>query len=136
MIGWRESRNLYLGPASRDLLRLTVETRPGQFTDLQPTPPTKTLADWKNYWGMAKLDSERGQARFQGGNLVAKASRTPEQLLPEDFRLHPDSAGYRAGKDDKDLGADVDLVGPGPAYERWKKTPEYEEWLKETAQQK
>jgi hypothetical protein len=24
---------------------------------------------------------------------------------------------------------DVDLVGPGPAYERWKKTPEYQRWL-------
>ena len=53
---------------------------------------------------------------------------------PDDFRLRPDSAGYRAGKDGKDLGADVDLVGPGPAYERWKKTPEYQQWLKDTNQ--
>ena len=30
----------------------------------------------------------------------------------------------------------MDLVGPGPAYERWKKTPEYQEWLKETGQLK
>jgi hypothetical protein len=28
----------------------------------------------------------------------------------------------------------VDLVGPGPAYERWKKTPEYQQWLKDTKQ--
>ena len=49
-----------------------------------------------------------------------------------DFRLRPDSAGYRAGKDGKDLGADVDLVGPGLAYERWKKSPDYQQWLKET----
>jgi len=27
----------------------------------------------------------------------------------------------------------VDLVGPGPAYERWKKTPEYQEWRKRAA---
>jgi hypothetical protein len=47
-----------------------------------------------------------------------------------------DSPGYRAGKDGKDLGADVDLVGPGPAYERWKKTPAYQQWLKDTAQVK
>ena len=38
------------------------------------------------------------------------------------------------GKDGKNLGADVDLVGPGPAYERWKKTPEYQQWLKDTGQ--
>ena len=28
----------------------------------------------------------------------------------------------------------MDLVGPGAAYERWKKTPEYQEWLSETGQ--
>jgi hypothetical protein len=32
----------------------------------------------------------------------------------------------------KDLGADVDLVGPGEAYERWHKTPAYQDWLKQT----
>jgi hypothetical protein len=52
--------------------------------------------------------------------------------MPDDFRLREGSPGYRAGADGKDLGADVDLVGPGPAYERWKKTAEYQEWLKET----
>ena len=59
-----------------------------------------------------------------------------ERVAPNGFRLRPDSAGYRAGKDGKDLGADVDLVGPGPAYERWKKMPEYQQWLKETGQAK
>ena len=55
-------------------------------------------------------------------------------LVLEHFRLRPDSAGYRAGKDGKDLGADIDVVGPGAAYDRWKKTPEYQQWLKETGQ--
>ena len=50
--------------------------------------------------------------------------------------LRHDSTGYRAGKDGKDLGADVDLVGPGPAYERWKKTLSYQQWLVETGQVK
>jgi hypothetical protein len=35
-----------------------------------------------------------------------------------------------------DFGFRVALVGPGPAYERWKKTPEYQQWLKETGQAK
>src|SRR5262249_29585247 len=56
------------------------------------------------------------------------------KAAPEDFRVRRDSAGYQAAKGKKDLGADVDLVGPGPAYERWKKTPAYQEWLKETGQ--
>src|SRR5262249_43844620 len=46
------------------------------------------------------------------------------------------SPGKKAGKDSRDLGADVDLVGPGAAYERWKKMPEYQEWLKRTGQLK
>jgi hypothetical protein len=73
-----------------------------------------------------------GIIRYQGGNLHARALQTPEQLTPDDFRLRPDSAGYRAGPDGKDLGADIDLVGPGEAYERWKQTPEYHQWQKET----
>ena len=68
--------------------------------------------------------------------MLAKMQATPELITAADFRLRPDSPGYRAGKDGKDLGADVDLVGPGPAYERWKKTPEYQEWLKDTGQTK
>jgi hypothetical protein len=134
LIGWRENRNLYLLPEDRELLRLFVVTTAGKHNVLPPTAPIKTLADWKSFWGMAELDSERGQAKFQGGDLIDKARRTPEQLVPEDFRLRADSAGYQAGKDKKDLGADVDLVGPGKAYEKWKKTPEYQQWLKETGQ--
>ena len=65
--------------------------------------------------------------------MSARAESDPAELTAEDFRLRPDSAGYRAGPDGKDLGADIDFVGPGEAYERWKKTPEYQEWLKETA---
>lgn len=59
---------------------------------------------------------------------------SPETLVPADFRLHPDSAGKGAGPGGKDLGADVDLVGPGAPYERWKKKPEYQEWLKRTSE--
>jgi hypothetical protein len=123
-----------LSPDDRNLLRLTVGTPDGQFNLLPPTLPTTKLADWNNFWGMAELDSERGQAKFRGGDLVAKASQTPEQLVPEDFRLRADSDGYQAGKDGRDLGADVDLVGPGPAYELWKKTTDYQQWLRDTRQ--
>jgi len=42
------------------------------------------------------------------------------------------SAGYRAGEDGRDLGANVDRVGPGAAHEGWKKTPEYRQWIKDT----
>jgi hypothetical protein len=94
------------------------------------------LADWDRFWGHKNIGSMEGEIRFQGGDLVTRARSAPEQLTAEDFRLRADSAGYKAGKDDKDLGVDIDLVGPGPAYERWKKSPEYQQWLKDTGQVK
>jgi hypothetical protein len=80
--------------------------------------PEVTISDldrWRQFWGSAERECIRGSVKFQGGDLLARAAAAPEQLTPEDFRLRPDSAGYRAGPDGEDLGADIDLVGPGPA---------------------
>ena len=55
-------------------------------------------------------------------------------LTPQDFRLRPDSDGYRAGPGGKDLGADVDLVGPGAAYERFRQSQAYGSWLRDSGQ--
>ena len=56
------------------------------------------------------------------------------QLTPDPFRLKPDSPGFQAGADGKDLGANVNLVGPGAAYESWKLTPDYRQSLKQAGQ--
>jgi Protein kinase domain len=106
----------------------------GGYLDWGPKPEfsARAAADWRRFWGLPDGSAVEGEFRYAGGRLAAKLTASPEALTPEDFRLCPDSAGYRAGKDGKDLGADVNLVGPGPAYERWKKTPEYQQWLKET----
>jgi hypothetical protein len=96
----------------------------------------KDLAEWNRFWGLKDTGSSQGVIRFHGGDLRAKVTADATKLTPEDFRLRADSAGYRAGPDGKDLGADIDLVGPGVAYERWKTTPEYQEWLKESRQAK
>jgi hypothetical protein len=95
------------------------------------------LADWRRFWGDAEANSVEGRSpRYLGGDALDLASKAPEQLNPEDFRLHPHSAGHGAGPDGQDLGADVELVGPGEAYERWKKTPECQQWLIDTGQKK
>ena len=51
-----------------------------------------------------------------------------------DFLLHPMSPGKGAGASGRDLGADVHGLGPGKAYEQWKKTPAYRRWLAATGQ--
>lgn len=95
------------------------------------------LADWRRFWNDPETASLDGHhPRYQGGAVFRFPSTwetvltPPEQLTPEFFRLHPESIGHAAGPAGEDMGADVTLVGPGPAYERWKKTPDYQEWLK------
>jgi serine/threonine protein kinase len=130
LLAWHDRGNVYReGSASADWwfewVKQTVFPRAG-----------RSPADWRKFWKAPGAELTEGPIRYQGGDLLTKLAATPEKLTPEDFRLRPDSAGYHAGKDKKDLGADVDLVGPGAGYERWKKTPAYQQWLKETEQVK
>jgi hypothetical protein len=67
---------------------------------------------------------------FKGDDLRAKWKDNPGQLTPEDFRLR------KGIVDDKEFGANVDLVGPGKAYEAWKQTAEYQKWRKDTGEAK
>jgi hypothetical protein len=127
LVGWPGQRNLYAVQGS--LLFLSKGQAP-----LEAPKLIKGLARWRELWGSAEANSLEGRVRYQGGDPTLKLRAAPRQVTAEDFRLRPDSAGYRAGKDGKDLGADVDLVGPGKAYERWKETPDYQRWLKETGQ--
>jgi serine/threonine protein kinase len=123
-VSWVESGNLYSAGAEGDFLPLRIGGN-----EVPPTQKRKSLKDWKEFWGSKDVTSVEGVARFKGGDLRARMGSEPQKLTPDDFRLLPDSPGR--GKDGKpDCGANVDLVGPGAAYERWKKTPEYKLWLK------
>jgi len=66
-----------------------------------------------------------------GGDVLARTFADSAGIAVGEFRLAPGSPGKGAGPMGKDLGADVDLVGPGEAYEKWKKTKEYREWRKQ-----
>jgi hypothetical protein len=96
----------------------------------------KDLADWNRFWTQTGTGSMEGDVRFEGGDLLQRTLTNPQQLTPGDFRLPEGSAGYRAGPDGKDLGADVELVGPGEAYKRWRQKAEYQQWLLESGQKK
>jgi hypothetical protein len=133
MVGWRGERNLYLVEKFLRVMGRTPSAAPWVH---QPTKLPVGLPGWKQLWGSAEDESTEGPVRFEHGDPLAKIENTLETVTPEDFRLRPDSAGYRAGRDGKDLGADVDLVGPGAAYERWKKTPDYQSWLSDTNQRR
>jgi hypothetical protein len=128
LVEWRDRPNVY--PSSAPFMAMV---RPGG--PFEPLVGPDQLAEWRKFAG-PDASTLRGAALFAGGNVQVEAwpKAAPERVLPKHFRLLPQSPGSRAGKDGRDLGADVDLVGPGEAYERWKKTPQYQKWLEETGQ--
>jgi hypothetical protein len=123
LVAWSESKNVY--PEAANLLGFYIESG-------QPLLAGQNLADWNRFWGLADTAAARGDIRYRNGDLRSRALTQLEQVSAQDFRLADGSPGKGAGPGGKDLGADVDLVGPGPAYERWKKTPGYQEWRKKT----
>jgi formylglycine-generating enzyme required for sulfatase activity/serine/threonine protein kinase len=128
LVAYQEERNVHA--AGGPLLWYTGK----KWTELSSDRTVNDAETWQRFWEDAVSSSLQGNVRFHGGNLRPRTEESLEALTRDDFRLREGSAGYRAGLDGKDLGADVDLVGPGAAYERWKKTPEYQRWLKETGQ--
>jgi len=124
-LAWAEEGNLYRPDLT--FLRLSVD---GQ--DIPSPQPLRDLPRWKAFWALPSLEALQGMPRYQRSETLDKLLAA-QRLGPADFRLHADSPGKGQGPGGKDVGADVDAVGPGPAYERWRKTPEYQEWLRDTA---
>jgi hypothetical protein len=109
--------------ADPDLVQFAVISQGGGYSR---RGTITTLDEWRDFWKPGNTDAVVGRMPFQGSNLSPEEAE-PERLSPEDFRLRPDRPGTASE------GADVDLVGPGPGYERWQKTAEYLEWKKRTA---
>ena len=122
-IRWREDSNLYF---TEEFLKIKGRN------DTILAKKGFDIAKWNRFWGQKNTGSVQASIRFQGGDLRTKYQASPEHLSPEDFRLRPDGAGYQAGPNGEDLGANVDFVGPGDGYERWQKTPNYQQWRNET----
>jgi hypothetical protein len=131
LLSYQEQRNLYT--TGSELLVYQVTTS-NVWTRAPLSRSWRDLETWRTFWGLERMDSMLGPPPFQGGDLAARARSALEQLTPADFRLRSGSPGQGAGRDGGDIGADIDLVGPGPAYESWKKTPEYQRWLADTGQ--
>lgn len=93
--------------------------------DDRPLDRWRTLDAWNRLWGNADAGSIVGPPRFEHLTSHRQLAHAED---PTEWRLAPDSPGARAGDDGQDLGADVDLVGPGEAFGRWKATPEYARW--------
>jgi hypothetical protein len=122
LVAWSGNRNLYSG--NKQFLVFPV-----LHGDPLPTELGQNLAAWKKLWGQSESQPLQEIVKFQGGDLHQRALSDLNSLTREDFRLREDSAGYQSGPDGKDIGANIDLVGPGEAYEHWKQTEDYHQWL-------
>lgn len=132
LVDWKQQEDLFVlrtAPA----VKIRANQASGERIDVAKII---SLKEWTQFWGLPNGTVIGGKVEYEGGDLPRRAEAAPEQLKPDDFRLRSGSAGYRAGSDGKDLGPELDLVGPGAAYERWKQTSKYQEWLKRTAQTK
>jgi hypothetical protein len=105
-VAWRDERNLYQTPRYIDFLSNIDHIR-----------------KWEEFWKLKHEGSLQGQIRFKQGGVITSTSP------PEAFRLQAESLGQTSGKGGRDLGVNVNFVGPGDAWERWRKTTEYQKWL-------
>jgi hypothetical protein len=90
-----------------------------------------TLADWQQFWKLERATGSWGRIYFQTESLSEKVIEAPQTVSAADFRLRGDSLGKKAAPGGKDLGADVDRIGPGKAYVEWKKTDDYRAWRRQ-----
>jgi hypothetical protein len=125
-----------VGWSGRDNLHQAKVWYADRFKQLPGFPATKSLDEWNSFWKIGNTDSQIGRPKYATGDIAGRLQTDWEKMTAQDFRLAEDSPGFRASKDGKDLGADIDLVGPGAAYERWRKTPAYQQWLKDSGQVK
>src|SRR5262249_27308318 len=115
-VDWIGRQNLY--PAGVPLVVLHTT----------PVKESASLEAWNGLWKKPEEGSRVGAPKFKGGDT---SKWVPAAAEADFWHLKPDSPGKGAGEAGRDLGADADLVGPGPAYERWKKTPEYQRWIED-----
>jgi hypothetical protein len=71
---------------------------------------------------LKQTGSRQGRApRYQGDDLRARLCTEPWNVGAADFRVADGNLG-------PGVGADVDKVGAGKAYDEWRKTEEYRAW--------
>jgi hypothetical protein len=128
LVAWHEQRNAYV-VGKLHFLDIALGEKDNIWK-------CKNVEEWEEFWGIRESGSLEGLVQFEGGDLAKKAMNSPATLVPADFRLAEGSIGKGARADGKDLGADVDLVGPDPAYEKWKQTDAYKQWLRDTGQER
>lgn len=120
LVEWNDRQNLY---AVKQF-----------YLDCWGWQAARRYENWNEFWAIDPAESVEGPVRFQGEDVHSRIGPAPESLRPQEFRLVP--AGPREGSITSGPvpGIDADLVGPGEPFERWKKSTEYQKWLRMSGQ--
>lgn len=123
---WKGARNLY--PADLSLVRFSANTPPLEDT-WTPSPDITSLPAWQSFWQELEHGSILETIAFRGFKGPAQPILMDRELYNrDDFRLAPNSTGRDKGKDGRDLGANLDAIGPGAPYHKWRATEDYKKW--------
>jgi hypothetical protein len=117
LMSWRTMGDLHVGGREGYLAASAF----GQKYDFRRVG--SSAQDWRRWWDFPAHEPSTAPPTLVGETLLARPGERLADIRPEDFRLK----GWD-GAASLSPGADVDVVGPGAAYERWKTTPAYAEW--------
>ena len=123
VMAWKDERNAYT--SVKHMLAA------GNHMPLHGSIDFSDLKTWISFWGAKNSRSMQGKLLFPAGTVHDVNQMDRHALKASDFRLAEGSVGRGAGEGGRDLGVDVDQVGPA-AYQRWRESAAYGDWLKQT----
>ena len=124
MLKWNEYHNLY------DSRGLFVSLRQLGKNDSGPAPwSPQNLDDWNHFWNLNNTGSQHRPIEFEQPNLMRTIAGMTQPIPASYFRLRFDNSSRRPTSVVKPFGARLNHVGPGSAYDLWKQTPNYRNWI-------
>jgi serine/threonine protein kinase len=124
LVSWWEKENLYVVPTGTDFFWMETDAVGEVRSSL------RDMRTWEQFWDLGDTRSYQQSVQFKKDlprNYKGDA-------VPEDFRLTGERPAIGPATNRQDFGATIDFVGPGAAYERFKQTPGYKQWLKDSGQ--
>jgi hypothetical protein len=124
LVSWWEKENLYVVPTGTDFFWMETDAVGGVRSSL------RDMRTWEQFWELGDTGSYQQPVQFKK-DLPRTYKGDP---VPEDYQLTGERPAIGPATNSRDYGASIDFVGPGAAYERFKQTPEYQQWQKKTGQ--
>jgi len=115
-VQWKESHNLFNVPLAF--------SGPGSGTN---TPSLTDLTAWNQYWDQTNTGSAHLRHR-RGRPFLASRAETLTASAAQQASWLGEQIAAAGGDRAIAYGAALERVGPGQAYDTWRRSPEYQQW--------